>query len=325
RSTRRRRAAPPTPPLTPPLPLPGGEDQAPGPADELPPGAEGLHRVRAPRAQRVGSAGLRLRPGLRGAGQATCWELGGRGGGPVPAGGAAPRRGEGPPSSPHAALALLPLRVQLHQGPCCPAGRGAARPGPPPTRGPPPAPPPAHNPLLDLRAESFKRGPRQSLTPTHVTARQVVTVGTDARPQTGPCARAALSQQGAPTAGSPGRPWTPPRSSHPRCGAGPRRRTRLWSAPRPWSSRPGPALALPLPPRPLETRLLRKDSPRVPGQRVRDTGGSRAESAGEPPDPASARQTLLDIDMEGQSKDSTVPLCGGALARQQPGRRHVPL
>lgn len=43
------------------------------------------------------------------------------------------------------------------------------------------------------------------------------------------------------------------------------------------------------------------------------TQGEPGRVGGEPPDPASARQTLLDIDMEGQSKDSTVPLCGGAL------------
>ncbi|XP_039366808.1 mitogen-activated protein kinase kinase kinase 10-like [Mauremys reevesii] len=43
-----------------------------------------------------------------------------------------------------------------------------------------------------------------------------------------------------------------------------------------------------------------------------ETQGELDGGGGERPDPPSARQTLLDIDMEGQSQDSTVPLCGGA-------------
>lgn len=41
-----------------------------------------------------------------------------------------------------------------------------AAPSPPPS---PPAPSPSTNPLVDLELESFKKDPRQSLTPTHVT------------------------------------------------------------------------------------------------------------------------------------------------------------
>lgn len=41
----------------------------------------------------------------------------------------------------------------------------------------PPPPAPALNPLLDLRAESFKKEPNQSLTPTHVSAAMALNRG----------------------------------------------------------------------------------------------------------------------------------------------------
>lgn len=41
----------------------------------------------------------------------------------------------------------------------------------------PPSPAPALNPLLDLRAESFKKEPNQSLTPTHVSAAMALNRG----------------------------------------------------------------------------------------------------------------------------------------------------
>lgn len=67
-----------------------------------------------------------------------------------------------------------------------------AAPSPPPS---PPAPPPqpSTNPLVDLELESFKKDPRQSLTPTHVTAARAVSRGHRRTPSDG-----ALGQRGAP-------------------------------------------------------------------------------------------------------------------------------
>lgn len=67
-----------------------------------------------------------------------------------------------------------------------------AAPSPPPS---PPAspPPPSTNPLVDLELESFKKDPRQSLTPTHVTAARAVSRGHRRTPSDG-----ALGQRGPP-------------------------------------------------------------------------------------------------------------------------------
>lgn len=68
-------------------------------------------------------------------------------------------------------------------------------PSPPPS---PPALPPSTNPLVDLELESFKKDPRQSLTPTHVTASQAVSRGHRRTPSDG-----ALGQRGAPEPAGP--------------------------------------------------------------------------------------------------------------------------
>uniref|UniRef100_G3U432 Mitogen-activated protein kinase kinase kinase 10 n=1 Tax=Loxodonta africana TaxID=9785 RepID=G3U432_LOXAF len=69
-----------------------------------------------------------------------------------------------------------------------------AAPSPPPSP-PAPTPSPSTNPLVDLELESFKKDPRQSLTPTHVTAARAVSRGHRRTPSDG-----ALGQRGAPEA-----------------------------------------------------------------------------------------------------------------------------
>ncbi|XP_037740274.1 mitogen-activated protein kinase kinase kinase 10 [Chelonia mydas] len=292
----------------PPLPLPGGEDRAPGPADELPPGAEGLHRAGPHRRSEwalLGCASVLASVGLG----SDLLELGREeAGGPFPRGGRS-RRGEGPPSS----LTLLSLSSLCECNSTkslLPADEEPPRPAPRPP-GPPPGTPPAHNPLLDLRAESFKRGPRQSLTPTHVTAAQVVTRGHRRTPSDGALRQAALSQQGAPMAGSqeildPPTLFPPPaRRRPPEKDPAVERPKTLEFAPRP---RPSPSRSRLDPWKLVSFGRTHRASPGSGCETQGELGGG----GGDPPGPASARQTLLDIDMEGQSKDSTVPLCGGA-------------
>lgn len=62
----------------------------------------------------------------------------------------------------------------------------------------PPPSPPSTNPLVDLELESFKKDPRQSLTPTHVTAARAVSRGHRRTPSDG-----ALGQRGAPEPAAP--------------------------------------------------------------------------------------------------------------------------
>lgn len=71
-----------------------------------------------------------------------------------------------------------------------------AAPSPPPS---PPAPPLSTNPLVDLELESFKKDPRQSLTPTHVTSARAVSRGHRRTPSDG-----ALGQRGVPEPTGPG-------------------------------------------------------------------------------------------------------------------------
>ncbi|GAB5582038.1 mitogen-activated protein kinase kinase kinase 10 [Prionailurus iriomotensis] len=171
----------------------------------------------------------------------------------------------------------------------------------------PPPSPPSTNPLVDLELESFKKDPRQSLTPTHVTAARAVSRGHRRTPSDG-----ALGQRGAP---EPAAPRPGPRDpldfprlpdpqtlfpTHRRPPEFPGRPTTLTFAPRPRpaASRPrldpwklvsfGWTLSISPPSRP--------DTPESPG-------------------PPGMQPTLLDMDMEGQSQDSTVPLCGAHGSR----------
>uniref|UniRef100_A0A8D0BAL7 Mitogen-activated protein kinase kinase kinase n=1 Tax=Salvator merianae TaxID=96440 RepID=A0A8D0BAL7_SALMN len=151
--------------------------------------------------------------------------------------------------------------------------------------------PPHPNPLVDLTVETFKRDPRRSLTPTHVSATR--------------------------TGGSRGHRRTPSDGAL-RCGHG-----SSDSAPFPRLPEPLPAvpalnlighgqgrpqtLVFAARPRPAPTRS-RLD----PWKLVSLTGPRRGASS-----PAGAfgkgvpdcRPTLLDLDTEGQARDSTVPLC----------------
>uniref|UniRef100_A0A8D2Q7Q9 Mitogen-activated protein kinase kinase kinase n=1 Tax=Varanus komodoensis TaxID=61221 RepID=A0A8D2Q7Q9_VARKO len=145
------------------------------------------------------------------------------------------------------------------------------------------APAPCPNALVDVTAESFKRDPRQSLTPTHVSAVQAVPRGHRRTPSDG-----ALQQ-------SPQGPGL----GVPRGAERPTLSAVLVERPR--------TLAFAARPRPSAGR--HRIDPWKLVSLGRAPGG--ASSPGEaPPRAPSLRQTLLDVDMEGQARDSTVPLCG---------------
>ncbi|XP_040832248.1 mitogen-activated protein kinase kinase kinase 10 isoform X1 [Ochotona curzoniae] len=170
---------------------------------------------------------------------------------------------------------------------------------PPPS---PPTPAPTTNPLVDLELESFKKDPRQSLTPTHVTAARAVSRGHRRTPSDG-----ALGQRG---------PLEP--AGH---GSGPRD---TLDFPR----LPDPQILFPARRRPPEflgrpTTLTFAPRPRPAASRPRldpwklvsfsqtlSISPPSRPATPESPRPPGVQPTLLDMDMEGQSQDSTVPLCG---------------
>uniref|UniRef100_G1T5V4 Mitogen-activated protein kinase kinase kinase n=1 Tax=Oryctolagus cuniculus TaxID=9986 RepID=G1T5V4_RABIT len=173
-----------------------------------------------------------------------------------------------------------------------------AAPSPPPS---PPTPAPSANPLVDLELESFKKDPRQSLTPTHVTAARAVSRGHRRTPSDG-----ALGQRGPPEhAGRGPGPPDPvdfPRLPDPQALFPPRRR------PPDFLGRPTTLTFAPRP-RPAASR------PRLDPWKLVSFGHTLSISppsgptTPESPGPPSMQPTLLDMDMEGQSQDSTVPLC----------------
>ncbi|XP_069043919.1 mitogen-activated protein kinase kinase kinase 10 [Lepisosteus oculatus] len=189
---------------------------------------------------------------------------------------------------------------------------------------PPAAAPPAVNPLLDLRAESFKRDPNQSLTPTHVSAAMAVSRGHRRTPSDGairPRAQTAGHRR-TPSDGSSPLPTADagcrdplefPRLPDPSSvfPAVPRRKP-------PPADRDGGALERPktleFAPRPRPTVAR----PRIDPWKLVALGRTHSSSPGSSCDSplgsgeggTAAQQTLLDMDMEGQSQDSTVPLCG---------------
>nr|XP_031537947.1 mitogen-activated protein kinase kinase kinase 10 [Vicugna pacos] len=180
----------------------------------------------------------------------------------------------------------------------------AAAPSPPPS---PPAPPPSTNPLVDLELESFKKDPRQSLTPTHVTAARAVSRGHRRTPSDG-----ALGQRGAPEPTGPGPgprdPLDFPRLPDPQALFPTRRRPPEF---------PGRPTTLTFAPRPRPAA----NRPRLDpwklvsfGQTLSISPPSRPDTP-ESPGPPSMQPTLLDMDMEGQSQDCTVPLCGAHGSR----------
>ncbi|XP_008580821.1 PREDICTED: mitogen-activated protein kinase kinase kinase 10 [Galeopterus variegatus] len=172
----------------------------------------------------------------------------------------------------------------------------------PPAPSPSPSPSPSTNPLVDLELESFKKDPRQSLTPTHVTAARAVSRGHRRTPSDG-----ALGQLGPPEPAGHGpgprdhldfpclpdpQALFPPRRRPPEF---PGRPTTLTFAPR-----PRPAASRPR----LDPWKLVSF-----GRTLSISPPSRPDTL-ESPGSASMQPTLLDIDMEGQSQDNTVPLCG---------------
>uniref|UniRef100_A0A8C9R796 Mitogen-activated protein kinase kinase kinase n=1 Tax=Scleropages formosus TaxID=113540 RepID=A0A8C9R796_SCLFO len=212
--------------------------------------------------------------------------------------------------------------------------------------GPSPAPPtpaalaPALNPLLDLRAESFKREPNQSLTPTHVSAAMAVSRGHRRTPSDGAIRPRAqtLGHRRTPSDGST--PLPPAVTINPATqNTGSREILEIPRLPDPSTLFPvAPRRKAPAPPpldhdgsvgtgtlerpktlefaprpRPTPTRprmepwklsSLSRTLSSSPGSSCDSPLGSGDSSAG------GVRPTLLDMDMEGQSQDSTVPLCG---------------
>ncbi|XP_059522526.1 mitogen-activated protein kinase kinase kinase 10 isoform X2 [Myotis daubentonii] len=177
-----------------------------------------------------------------------------------------------------------------------------AAPSPTPS---PLAPSPNANPLVDLELESFKKDPRQSLTPTHVTvtATRAVNRGHRRTPSDG-----ALGQRGAPEPTGPGPGPRDPLDfphqalfpTHLQPPEFPGRPTTLTFTPR-----PRPAASRPC----LDPRKL------VSFGRTLSISPPNRLDTPESPGPPSMQPTLLDMDMEGQSQDSTVPLCGARGSR----------
>uniref|UniRef100_A0A4W6CNH5 mitogen-activated protein kinase kinase kinase n=1 Tax=Lates calcarifer TaxID=8187 RepID=A0A4W6CNH5_LATCA len=180
------------------------------------------------------------------------------------------------------------------------------------------APAPALNPLLDLRAESFKKEPNQSLTPTHVSAAMALNRGHRRTPSDGAIRPRAqtLGHHRTPSDGSmpmPPPPWgiasvkppSPPllepehMNTYTRGGSDPLERPKtLEFAPRP---RPTPAR---MRADPWKLGSLSRTLSSSPGSSCDSPLGSGDSSA------SAARPNLMDMDMEGQSSDHTVPLCG---------------
>uniref|UniRef100_A0A3Q3D8E1 Mitogen-activated protein kinase kinase kinase n=1 Tax=Hippocampus comes TaxID=109280 RepID=A0A3Q3D8E1_HIPCM len=215
------------------------------------------------------------------------------------------------------------------------------------------APPPAGsslNPLLDLRTESFKKEPNQSLTPTHVSATMAVNRGHRRTPSDGAIRPRAqtLVHRRTPSDGSV--PMPPPTG-------GPVIRANkvldtldiprlpdpsaLFSLPQRRKA-PAPPVPAPAPlclisplerPKTLEFAARPRPAPArahtdqwKPGSLSGTLNSSSGSGCNGPPGSrdggsGAARPNLMDMDVEGQSLDHTVPLCGkmqpAALCGQQ--------
>ncbi|KAM5210137.1 mitogen-activated protein kinase kinase kinase 10 isoform 3-T3 [Hipposideros larvatus] len=181
-----------------------------------------------------------------------------------------------------------------------------AAPSPPPSP-PAPPPPPSTNPLVDLELESFKKDPRQSLTPTHVTAARAVSRGHRRTPSDG-----ALGQRGPPEpvvpSLGPRDPLDFPRLPDPQALFPTRRR------PPEFPGRPTTLTFAPRP-RPAASRPRLDPWKLVSFGRTLSISPPSRPDTPESPGPPGMQPTLLDMDMEGQSQDSTVPLCGAHSSR----------
>uniref|UniRef100_G3QGC1 Mitogen-activated protein kinase kinase kinase n=1 Tax=Gorilla gorilla gorilla TaxID=9595 RepID=G3QGC1_GORGO len=172
----------------------------------------------------------------------------------------------------------------------------------PPAPTPTPTPSPSTNPLVDLELESFKKDPRQSLTPTHVTAACAVSRGHRRTPSDG-----ALGQRGPPEP-----------AGH---GPGPRDLLDFPRLPDPQALFPARRRPPEFPGRPTTLTFAPRPRPAASrprldpwklvsfGRTLTISPPSRPDTP-ESPGPPSMQPTLLDMDMEGQNQDSTVPLCG---------------
>ncbi|XP_008280736.1 mitogen-activated protein kinase kinase kinase 10 [Stegastes partitus] len=204
----------------------------------------------------------------------------------------------------------------------------------------PAAPPaPALNPLLDLRAESFKKEPNQSLTPTHVSAAMALNRGHRRTPSDGAIRPRAqtLGHRRTPSDGS--MPMPPPPGAHITAHKGTLDTLDIPRLPDPSTIFPVPhrrkAPAPPIPnpdalclisplerpktlefaPRPRPTPARIKPDPWKLGSLSRTLSSSPGSSCDSPlgsgdSSASTARPNLMDMDMEGQSSDPTVPLCG---------------
>ncbi|XP_015263141.1 PREDICTED: mitogen-activated protein kinase kinase kinase 10 [Gekko japonicus] len=175
---------------------------------------------------------------------------------------------------------LLPSdsdEAPTYEAPCLPEPRS-------------PSPDSHHNPLVDVTMESFKKDPRQSLTPTHISAPQPVSRGHRRTPSEGAIRQAG---QGLPRAADNqvGSGWRV-QAHHQR----PREASEEPAAERPrtlaFAPRPRPT---PCRPRLDPWKLV--SFSRTPGEAA-SKGGS------------GCRPTLLDMDTDGQNRDRTEPLCG---------------
>ncbi|ERE60158.1 mitogen-activated protein kinase kinase kinase 10-like protein, partial [Cricetulus griseus] len=172
-----------------------------------------------------------------------------------------------------------------------------AAPSPPPS---PPASSPSTNPLVDVELESFKKDPRQSLTPTHVTAAHAVSRGHRRTPSDGALRQREPLEL---TNHGPRDPLDFPRLPDPQALFPTRRR------PLEFPGRPTTLTFAPRP-RPAASRPRLDPWKLVSFGRTLSISPPSRPDTPESPGPPSVQPTLLDMDMEGQSQDNTVPLCG---------------
>ncbi|XP_053577768.1 mitogen-activated protein kinase kinase kinase 10 [Bombina bombina] len=179
------------------------------------------------------------------------------------------------------------------------------------------------NPLVDYKVESFKKDPRQSLTPTHVTASRSGTEvirGHRRTPSDGAIRQVTQSHRRSPSDGSTPQLWDtgskispfprlpdphsvfppPTRRKPPDKDLAVERPTTLEFAPRPRPSANRPRLD------PWKcvslARTHSSSPPSVGDDHSDDHSGDTMEEQG--------RVTLLDMEVEGQRLDNTIPLCG---------------
>ncbi|XP_029026712.1 mitogen-activated protein kinase kinase kinase 10 [Betta splendens] len=212
---------------------------------------------------------------------------------------------------------------------------------------------PALNPLLDLRAESFKKEPNQSLTPTHVSAAMALNRGHRRTPSDGAIRPRAqtLGHRRTPSDGSMPMP-PPPGAPHVTAHKGAPDTLDIPRLPDPSTIFPVPhrrkAPAPPIPepdahclisplerpktlefaPRPRPTPVRMRPDPWKLGSLSRTLSSSPGSSCDSPlgsgdGSAGAARPNLMDMDAEGQSADPTVPLCGQLQAAAVCGQQYT--